>query len=129
MSTVYNVGDGGDDAKAHDSLAQTLREQKRAGRLAGLYAAAGNHADGLLRLRAAMREHRRDRAARNEFVEMAAVPMALHGNPGVGAGVYYVQGGRLLGFESFFTDCGGVIENFLFQRIVLLWTGIFPNLG
>src|SRR5262249_8762989 len=42
--------------------------------------------------RAPMREHGRGGAARDEFLEMAAVSMALHGRSGVGAGVHYFPG-------------------------------------
>ena len=82
MSTVYNVGT---TDKGHAGML-TLRKRcknRNAPTAHALHPAHRSDADGVLRLRPAMRQHRGDRSARNKFLEMAGVPMALHGRAGL----------------------------------------------
>jgi ferrous iron transport protein B len=82
MSTVYNVGKTGHPS-GMTSLAQTLKAQHA--RTAPLSIPPHRrHADGVLRLRLAVCQHGRHRPARNQFLEVAALPVVIHGRLGLG---------------------------------------------
>ena len=97
MSTVYNVGKNGDDSFQHDQPGADPQGAKAAGWHPGLYAAHRHHADGLLRVRPAMRQHRRHCPARDQFLEMAGLPVAVHGRAGLGPGLSHSHGGPAAG--------------------------------
>ena len=97
MSTVYNVGSAGESDVRQTGAGPDLAGTETAGRVAALYAAAGDHVDGVLRLCAAMREHGGRGPAGNQFLEMAGVSMALHGRPGVDSGIHHLARRTLAG--------------------------------
>ena len=98
MSTVYNLGEGDADEKTA-ALQKILPEQKHPNSTPGLYSPCGGDADGLLRFCASMREHGGGGAPRDERLEMAALPMVLHGAAGVGAGVCDLSRREIVGVE------------------------------
>src|SRR5439155_21496174 len=68
-------------------------------RHASLYNATRSHLDGLLCFCLTMRQHRGHRAARNQLLEMAFVPMALHGTAGLAAGLRHLPRRQTPGAE------------------------------
>ena len=89
MSTVYNVGKADADPLQHDQPGPDPPGAKTARRHPRLYAADRRHAHGLLRVRLAVRQHRRHRPPRDQFVEVAALPMVVHGRAGLGPGLHH----------------------------------------
>src|SRR5260221_9503047 len=61
------------------------------GRRVHLSPADGHYAYGILRICVAMRQLRRGGAARDQLMEMALVPMALHGPARLGPGVRHLS--------------------------------------
>src|ERR1039458_8471510 len=74
-----------------------MADANAAGRVAALHTAAGRHVDGVLCLCAAMREHGGGGAAGDQFLEMAGVPVALHGRSGMGSGIHHLARRALAG--------------------------------
>ena len=106
MATVYNLGQNADTEKITPSLEETLRQQKHengtlvytpltAVTLMVFYVFA-------LQCVSTVAIVRRE----TNFLEMAGLPMAVHGHFGVGAGLHHLARGALAGLSI--TVCSAV---------------------
>ncbi len=97
MSTVYSLGRGEDTKEITPKLSKTMSEQKRADGTAVYTTLTAVTLMVFYVFALQMREHGGGGAARDEFVEVAAIPVGLHGRAGVGAGVHHVSGRTIAG--------------------------------